>query len=109
MKESIITFSNPDGSDKKGDVIVNTSKEDALEKLKQLIEATKAKTKKAKKKAKWDFRTSPHEHFGKTLDDTFMCFVTWATVKVDKKGKVDKDTDGGDESQKKYNVSKVSI
>lgn len=106
MKESIITFSNPDGSDKKGDVVV-TTKEDALVKLKKIIEDTKAKTKKAKKKAKWDFKTSPHEQFGKSLDDTFMAFIVWATAKLDKEGKGEEDAIGGNASQEKYNVSKA--
>ncbi len=99
MKESIQTFSDPDGSSKKGDIIV-TSKEEALKKLKGFIEASKSKTKNAKKNAKWDFRSCPNEQFNKTLDDTFMCFIKWARVKDD--GRTDNQSDD------EYNVSKVS-
>mmetsp|Transcript_6060 Transcript_6060/g.6591 ORF Transcript_6060/g.6591 Transcript_6060/m.6591 type:complete len:324 (-) Transcript_6060:368-1339(-) len=80
LKESIKTFSNPDGKDKKSDRIVGST-DDALSVLKQLIEKVKESTKKAKKKAKRDFKASPHEEFGKTLDDAFMSFIVWAKVK----------------------------
>ncbi len=91
MKESIQTFStDPDGSDKKGDVYKD-SPEDALTQLKDMVEKTKAKTRKEKKKMKWSFGSSPHEQFNKTLDDLFMCFIVWAKNK----------------SNGKYNVSKA--
>jgi hypothetical protein len=101
MKESIQTFSDPDGSDKKGDILI-TTEENALLKLKELIENKKAKTRKDKHKAKWDFKTSPHEQFNKTLDDTFLCFIKWAKVKKDKEG--DNNNDDGEGT---YNVSKT--
>jgi len=97
MKESIQTYSNIDGSDKKSDIVIKASRGDALVRLKQLIEDSKAKTKKAKKKVKWDFKNSPHEEFGKTLDDTFMCFIVWAKVKKD----------GGNDVKESYNISKA--
>lgn len=93
LKESIQTFSDPDGSSKKGDILVTTQSQ-ALLKLKGMIEKAKGQTRNEKKKAKWDFKTCPCDLFNKTLDDTFMIFVTWAKVK-------------GSEDQ--YNVSKVSI
>ena len=106
MKYSIKTFSNPDGSDKKGDAIVSNI-EEALVLLKELIEYTKSKTKKEKKKVKWEFKTSPHEQFGKTLDDCFMGFVVWAKVKHDS-GDDNDDEDNGDKENEQYNVSKVN-
>jgi hypothetical protein len=77
IKEYKKTLSNPDGSEKKGDVIIPTL-EEALPYLKDLVEKSKAKTKNPKKAKKWDFATSPHAQFGKTLDDTFMAFLKWA-------------------------------
>eukprot|EP00558_Chaetoceros_sp_UNC1202_P002212 CAMPEP_0197259408 /NCGR_PEP_ID=MMETSP1429-20130617/83495_1 /TAXON_ID=49237 /ORGANISM="Chaetoceros sp., Strain UNC1202" /LENGTH=334 /DNA_ID=CAMNT_0042723617 /DNA_START=2464 /DNA_END=3468 /DNA_ORIENTATION=- len=103
IKEYKKTFSSPDGSDKKGDVIVDTPAE-GLALLKQLVHAKKESIKKESKRKIWDFRTSPHEHFGKTLDDTFMTFVLWAKLKAS-----DKDNAGieGETAQPKLNVSKA--
>lgn len=98
IKESIQTFSNPDGSEKKGDSLCDDC-DSALVVLKELIEKKKDNTKKEKKKAKWDFRTSPHEQFGKTLDDTFISFLLWARTNPD-----DSDTNDG---KRKINVSKA--
>lgn len=98
VNESIKTFSNIDGLDKKGDLMSDTT-QNALVTLKELIEAKKAKEKKEKKKKKWEFRTSPHEQFGKGLDDTFMAFLLWARVSTDE------DNIGG--SEMTINVSKA--
>ena len=76
MKESIQTFSNIDGTEKKDDKWVATM-EEGIVLLKQMIETKKSKIRKDKKKAMWAFKSSPHEQFDKTLDDTFKCFVTW--------------------------------
>lgn len=44
-----------------------------------MIAEDKAEHKESSKKFKrWDFRTSPHEQFDKTLDDTFAAYVQWA-------------------------------
>jgi len=80
--EYINTISNATGSDKEGDKIVSTPIE-ALVLLHQLIEETKQNTVKESELKKWDFATSPHVHFNKTLDDTFMAFIMWARVKDD--------------------------
>ena len=99
IKETIKTFSNPFGSDKKGDVILN-DKGAALEKLKEMVNEDRSKHKETSKKFKrWDFRTSPHEIFGKTLDDTFAAYIQWALV-----GSDDEDSKVEEES---YNVSKA--
>lgn len=90
MKESMKTFSDPDGSEKKGDIYTDST-EEALVQLKDTIEKTKAKIRKEKKKAKWNFKSSPHKEFNKTLDDLFMCFIVWAKNK----------------NSGKYNVSKA--
>ena len=101
MKESIQTFSDPDGSSKKGDILV-TSPWQAMNKLKEMIEDTKSKTKNAKKNAQWDFKSCPCDQFGKTLDDTFMCFIKWAKVKKD-------EATASAQNNDQYNVSKVSM
>jgi len=80
MKEYKKTFSNPDGSEKAGDLKVPTPAE-ALPVLKELVEQIKSKTKKESKRKKWNFETSPHAQFDKTLDDTFMAFIMWARTK----------------------------
>jgi hypothetical protein len=49
----------------------------------------------SKKYKRWDFRTSPHEQFEKTLDDTYAAFVQWAI-------KSDEETD-----ETSFNVSKA--
>ena len=113
IKESITTFSNPDGSDKKGDLIVPTMNE-AMVKIKELIEFDKSKngTKKPKKIVKWEFKTSPHEQFGKTLDDTFEAFLYWARTNSssfndDNDDDDKKDGGDGDDTIAGYNVSKA--
>ncbi len=99
MKEYKKTFSSADGSDKKGDLKA-PSPEEALPLLKELVEQKKSSTKKESKRKMWDFATSPHEQFDKTLDDTFMAFIMWARVKLDKEKD---DSPVGDE----VNVSKA--
>ena len=96
IKESIKTFSNPFGSDKKGDVLI-ADKNDALTRIQQMVESDRQKHKPTSKKAlKWDFRASPHSQFDKTLEDTYLAFVQWA--------KTTKDTT---EEEPSYNVSKA--
>jgi hypothetical protein len=47
--------------------------------MKGLVQADRTNAKlKSKKRIKWEIRTSPHDQFGKTLDDTFLAFVQWA-------------------------------
>lgn len=98
VKESIKTFSNPDGLEKKGDLMCDNT-EVALAVLKELIGMAKTKTKKEKMKKMWDFSTSPHEQFGKELDDTFMAFLLWARTSID-------DCDDNN-AEGKINVSKA--
>jgi hypothetical protein len=70
--------------------------------MKELVEADRTDAKlKSKKRIKWGFRTSPHDHFGKTLDDTFLAFVQWA------KSSSNDDNDNDDEQPPTYNVSKA--
>ena len=67
------TFSMATGTNKKSDVFLPSEDlKDALASLKSMIEAAKLKAK-GKKLAMWDFRSSPHEQFGRSLelDDTF--------------------------------------
>lgn len=100
IKETIKTFSNPFGSDKKGDVLIN-DKEAALEKLKSMVNDDRGKHKETSKKfTRWDFRTSPHELFGKTLDDTFNAYLQWSLLKED-------DSDETTDPTPTYNVSKA--
>jgi len=100
MAESIKTFSNPFGSDKKGDLFVAT-KAEGIAKMKEMISDDRQKRKEDSKKFKrWDFRASPHEQFGMTLDDTFAAFVQWA------KKEEDEDGDSAD-VEVAFNVSKA--
>jgi hypothetical protein len=93
IKESIKTFSNAFGSEKKGDILV-PDKQEALVKLHEMVDADRKNAKlKSKKRIKWQFRTSPHEQFGKTLDDTFLAFIQWAK--------------NSDKETLSYNVSKA--
>jgi len=109
IQESIQTFSNPDGSNKKGDAILYTQ-EKAFQLLQQLIvqkqtEASKSTTnpkKKAKMISTWNFRTSPHEEFDKTLNDLFLAFLVWAKIKDEDKVKLSLKEDG-----EYFNVSKA--
>jgi len=83
MKETMISYSSTsvDGVTKKGDLMHPASDmPGCVTKVKEMIEAAKAKAKKPEKAAKWEFRTSPHEHLGKTLDDTLVAFCMWARV-----------------------------
>jgi len=99
VKESIKTFSNPFGSDKKGDIWVAT-KAEGVAKLKEMTDADRENRKEDSKKYKrWDFRASPHEHFGMTLEDTYAAFVQWAL-------KEDEET-GESSSQAAFNISKA--
>jgi len=105
LKESIKTFSNPDGSTKKNDLLSN-SLESSLGLLKELIELQKSSPKE-KQKIKWNFRTSPHVQFQKTLDDTYRAFLVWARANDDDD---DKEEEGeGDENirERTINVSKA--
>ena len=93
MKESMKTFSNTEGKNKKGDVYVSASDMPAaLEALKLQIEAAKAKAKPGKKLDMWNFKASPHAEMGKTLDDSFVAFLMWART-----GSQDDDGFGGGE------------
>lgn len=73
-----------DGSDQKHDTIANEGDNAALDLLKTRIEETKQSIAKEEKRKKWEFETSPHEQFGKTLDDTYGAFLAWARCKEDK-------------------------
>jgi hypothetical protein len=77
VRDTIATMSMMDGSIKKGDVMIPaTEPEMALELLKELVEDAKTKPRnKPNKKNIWEFRTSPHEQFEKTLFDTCMAFL----------------------------------
>ncbi|KAL7543435.1 hypothetical protein ACHAXR_012711, partial [Thalassiosira sp. AJA248-18] len=70
-----------DGSDLKTDKIAD--EDAALAVLKTLVEEKKQSIEKEDKRKKWDFATSPHENFGKTMDDTYLAFLSWAKVKQD--------------------------
>ena len=48
-----------------------------------LIEEKKASIKDDNKRKIWDFGASPHEEFGKSLDDTYLAFLKWARLKQD--------------------------
>ena len=93
MKESIQTFSNVDGVDRKGDVMVPaTDMGQARASIGAMLEEARAKAKadgkkKEKKKKKkagaggedmWDFGATPFSEFGRTLDDLLGAFLLWA-------------------------------
>ena len=82
VKEYKDIFSNTSGSDLKTDLITD-DKIEALSLLQKLVEQKKASIKKEDKRKKWEFPTSPHEDFGKSLDDTYAAFLAWARVKQD--------------------------
>lgn len=69
--------------------------------MKEMMDADRQKQKEDSKKYKrWDFRASPHEQFGKTLEDTYAAFVQWAK----------KEDEGGESSadvEVAFNVSKA--
>ncbi len=48
------------------------------------MQEKKESIKKESKRKKWNFETSPHEEFGKTIDDTYLAFLEWARVKQDR-------------------------
>mmetsp|Transcript_11903 Transcript_11903/g.25783 ORF Transcript_11903/g.25783 Transcript_11903/m.25783 type:complete len:323 (+) Transcript_11903:133-1101(+) len=80
--KDIFSKEKSSGSDLKTDKIADEAA--ALSLLKVFIEEKKKSIADEKKKKKWDFPSSPHAHFGKTLDDTYMAFLCWARVKEDK-------------------------
>ena len=82
IKEYKDIFSKTNGSDLKTDLVTEDLTE-ALALLKKSIEEKKQSAKKEKHRVKWNFEASPHEAFGKTLDDTFTAFLSWARVKQD--------------------------
>ncbi len=76
-------FSSADGKNKKGDIQHSASDmPGALEALKALVAQAKEKAK-GKKLEMWNFRSSPHAHMGKTLDDTLAAFLMWARAGSD--------------------------
>ena len=78
----MFTKEKADGSDLSTDRISDVG-DASLELLKNLIQETKSSITSMEKKKKWDFDTSPHKEFGKTLDDTYTAFLLWARVKQD--------------------------
>ena len=102
MKETAKTFSMwGGGKNKKSDVMHPASDmAGALGALQAQVSAARAEAKE-KKRAIWDFRTSPHAHMGKNLDDTFRAFLMWARTG-------DPDAEEGDEEAAgAINVSKA--
>lgn len=79
--KDIFSKEKADGSDLKND---NIADEDAAFPLLKMFIEEKKQSAKDDKKKKWDFPSSPHTHFGKTLDDTYAAFLSWARVKQDK-------------------------
>lgn len=105
IKESIGNFSTSsiEGVNKKGDVMLEAKDmPGCLAALKKMIEAAKT-NKKEKKPEKWAFAASPHELFGKTLDDSFTAFLMWARVAADAEEQEEDDAGLGG----KINVSKA--
>lgn len=80
--KDIFSKEKASGSDQKDDKIC--PEDAALDLLKTFIEEKKESIAKEEKRKKWEFETSPHEHFGKTLDDTYAAFLSWARCKEDK-------------------------
>ena len=77
------TFSMATGKNKKSDVFLPSKDlKAALASLKSMVEAAKQRAK-GKKLAMWEFRSSPHEQFGRSLDDTFGAFLMWARITDD--------------------------
>lgn len=70
-----------DGSDRTTDEIADYEGGAALAHLKSLVESQKKMGK--KDVSKWEFAASPHAQFGKSLDDTYAAFLSWARVKED--------------------------
>jgi len=83
VREYADIFSGKGGSDLKSD-LVSGDMPDALSLLKTMIEEKKESTKKESKRKKWNFATSPHEDFGKSIEDTYSAFLYWARVKQDR-------------------------
>jgi len=86
-----------------------------LRAFKKMIEDAKEQNEKlpeTKRSVKWEFQTSPHEQFGKTLDDLYMSFLKWARKnkksKEDKKKKSDEaETETTTKKEKILNVNKA--
>jgi len=64
------------------------TEEEALNKLKEWIEETKASTPHNKRPQKWNFTTIPLSCFDKTLDDVLLSFCRWARNDVNDDEKV---------------------
>jgi hypothetical protein len=94
------TFAMASGKTKKGDSLLPLSDfAGAMAALKTMVEAAKqAAAGKKGGNAMWDFRSSPHAQFGKTLDDMFGAFLLWARLTPE-----DDDVDAKDSGQ--INVS----
>eukprot|EP00320_Phaeocystis_rex_P000568 CAMPEP_0119072188 /NCGR_PEP_ID=MMETSP1178-20130426/58200_1 /TAXON_ID=33656 /ORGANISM="unid sp, Strain CCMP2000" /LENGTH=311 /DNA_ID=CAMNT_0007054175 /DNA_START=152 /DNA_END=1087 /DNA_ORIENTATION=- len=103
------------GKNKKSDLLMPAADlKGALALLKELVETAK-KTAKGKKLTMWDFRSSPHAQFGRSLDDAFKTFLMWGRISADD----DDDDDGlgagskafwaarGDAEEGVINVSKA--
>ena len=105
LRETIQTMKMSDGKTVKGDVLLPIAniKGVALTELRKLVEAAKASGKKGS--AKWEFRTSPHAQFGKSLDDTLIAFLAWARVGSDDEPDTPGENEGGDGQM--TNVSKA--
>jgi hypothetical protein len=108
FRDIIASLSMINGSVKKGDVMVPaTEPEMALELLKELVEDAKTKARKPNKKNIWEFRTSPHEQFEKTLFDTFMAFLKWARTNGEDQDGAGKDKKKEIAADRQINVSKA--
>lgn len=104
LKETMSTYSTAsiEGVTKKGDKMLPAKDMPAcLAALKGLIDQAKAKN--AKKAKKWEFRASPHELFGKSLDDTLVAFLMWARVAAN----VDDQDDDDDGKAGMVNIHKA--
>ncbi|KAL7549054.1 hypothetical protein ACHAWF_012321 [Thalassiosira exigua] len=76
-------------ADLKTDVIVR--EEEAFGLMKTFIDEKKAASRDDREnKKKWEFSASPHSHFGKTLDDTYKAFLSWARTEDREKINVSK-------------------
>ena len=104
LRETMQTMKMSDGKTVKGDVLLPIANiKGALTELWKLVEAAKASGKKGS--AKWEFRTSPHAQFGKSLDDTLIAFLAWARVGSDDEPDTPGENEGGDGAM--TNVSKA--
>jgi hypothetical protein len=105
LAETRKTFGMAGGKNLKGDVS-HPAKDikGALSILKTMVETAKGKAK-AKKLQMWEFGSSPHAQFGKSLDDTFVCFLMWARISGDDDEEEDEADSGAASGQ--INVSKA--